>query len=473
MYEVYTQSKGKKIIITDIVCKKTGEIFKPKFLDYNCPEDYISEGVIGVEPMTAKEYLNEEELEEMLTSDEYIAEEKLDGTRCTMHLLEGANRLFSRRISKKTDWYAENTDSVPHLRDLEVPKEYYGTVLDGEMRIDGKEFKEVSSTLNCNYDEAILRQTELGFITLHTFDIIYYKGVYVAKLPLIRRKELLKDVVNALDFQYVREEEYTDDLVWKRVTPKIKEYLETNIQEFENKYPELFGCLCFAFRPEEIISGVKQMIALPKKAWYEYILLHGGEGLMLKSKKGTYKHTRGREYTKWKRFETWDVVIVDYVEPTRDYTGKELDNPSAKWDYWYDAEDDSYIVHRTATMCEAEEQGLLPCTKHYAMEWIGTVKYGVLITQDELAKWNKDNPKDKAEVLTVNNKEYLVVGECSGFDEDTREYITNHKEQLLGTVIEVGANEIMKTGKLRHPRYIRFRDDKEAERCVWKDHMRK
>ena len=304
MYKVVTEQKGKKSIILDIVNEATGELYAPKFLDYTCPEDYLKDDVIGVEPMTAKEPLNDEELEKMLTSSDYIAEEKLDGTRCTMHLLEGANRLFSRRISKKTDWYAENTDSVPHLRDFEVPEEFYGTILDGEMRIDGRDFKDVSSTLNCKYDEAILRQTELGYITFHAFDIIYFKGVYVAKLPLIKRKELLKQVVNAVDFQYVKEEEYTDDLMWKRVTPKIKEYLETNPQEFENKYPELYGCLCFAFSPEEIIKGVKQMIALPKKAWYEYVLLHDGEGLMLKDKQGTYKHTRGREYTKMKKFDS-------------------------------------------------------------------------------------------------------------------------------------------------------------------------
>ena len=473
MYEVHTKTKGKKVTITDIVCKETGEIYAPKFLECSCPEDYTKEGVLGVEPMTAKEYLNEDELEEMLTSSEYIAEEKLDGTRCTMHLIKGENRLFSRRISKKTDWYAENTDSVPHLRDLEIPEEYYGTILDGEMRIDGREFKDVSSTLNCKYDEAILRQTELGFITLHTFDIIYYKGVYVAKLPLIRRKELLKEVVDAINNKYIALEPYMDENIWKQVTPVIKNALATDEVKFKNAYPELYGSLCYCFNVQDILDDKKQMVQLNKKAWYEYILVHGGEGLMLKSKKGTYKHTRGREYTKWKKFDTYDVVIVDYVNPTRDYTGKEVNNPNAKWDYWYDAEDDSSIVHGTATMREAEERGLLPCTKHYAMEWIGTVKYGVLITQGELAQWHKDNPKDKAEVLIVNNREYLVVGECSGFDEGTRAYITNNKELLLETVIEVGANEIMKTGKLRHPRFIRFREDKEAERCIWKDHMRK
>lgn len=469
MYKVVTEQKGKKSIILDIVNEATGEIYAPKFLDYTCPEDYIKDDVIGVEPMTAKEPLNDEELEKMLTSSDYIAEEKLDGTRCTMHLLEGANRLFSRRISKKTDWYAENTDSVPHLRDFEVPEDFYGTILDGEMRIDDRDFKDVSSTLNCKYDEAILRQTELGYITFHAFDIIYFKGVYVAKLPLIKRKALLKQVIQALDFQYVKEEEYTDDLMWKRVTPKIKEYLKTNAQEFENKYPELYGCLCFAFTPEDILKGVKQMIALPKKAWYEYILLHDGEGLMLKDKQGTYKHTRGREYTKMKKFDTWDVVILDFLQPTRDYTGKELNNPEATWDYWYDAEDDSRIVEGTMTMSEADAQGLLPCTKHYAMDWIGTVKFGVEITSDELTKWQKTNKDKKPELIG----RHLVVGECSGMNEETREYMTNNQDELINTVIEVGANEILKTGKLRHPRFLRFRSDKSASMCDWSSHMRK
>ena len=401
MYKVVTEPKGNKTIILDIVNEATGEIYEPKFLDYTCPEDYLSDNVIGVEPMTAKEYLNEDELDKMLDSTDYIAEEKLDGTRCTMHLMKGANRLFSRRISKKTNWYAENTDSLPHLRDLEVPEELYGTILDGEMRIDGREFKDVSSTLNCNWDEAILRQTELGFITFHAFDIIYYKGVYIAKMPLIKRKALLKQVIEELNYPYVLEEIYTDSTI-----------------VIDNK-------------------------TLTKREWYEHIVSKGGEGMMLKSKFGTYKHTRGREYTKWKKYDTWDVVILDFLEPTKEYTGKEIDT----WQYW---------------------EGDIPVTKHYAMKWIGTVKYGVKITPEELEKWRKTNPKETPEII----EDYLVVGECSGFDEDIREYMTNNRDSLKYSVIEVGANEILKTGKLRHPRFIRFREDKEAERCTWKDHVR-
>lgn len=469
MYKVITEQKGKTTIITDIVDISTGEVITPLFDSYTCPEDYINAGVKYLEPMTAKEYLNEDTLEEMLNSTKYIAEEKLDGTRCTMHLMKGGNRLFSRRISKKTNWFSENSDSVPHLRDHEVPEEYYGTVIDGEMRIDGKEFKEVSSTLNCTWDEAIYRQTQLGFITLHAFDIIYYKGIYVAKMPLIQRKKLLEEVITAIAYKYVHEEYWTRDT---KIISLSKELISDYNSGSLVAYPNLIEAITYS------LENNHSTLTLDKRAWYEYVIYSGGEGIMLKDINGIYTHARARNYTKYKKFSTWDVVILDYVEPTRDYSGKEVDNPDAKWSYWYDAEDDSRIVEDTMTMSEAESQGLLPCTKHYAMEWIGTVKYGVLISDEEIAKWKKTNPKDIAEIYetaipTKTMQKYLVVGECSGFDEKTRDYITKHQDKLIGTVIEVGANEIMKTGKLRHPRFLRFREDKSAEQCIWKDHMRK
>lgn len=476
MYKVIRDAKNK---ITDIVDEATGEVIQPLFADYTCPEDYIKNDCFKVEPMTAKEYLNEEMLETMLDSTDYIAEEKLDGTRCTFHIYD-KNRLFSRRISKKTNWYAENTDSVIHLRDLEVDPSLKDTVLDGEMRIDGKEFKEVSSTLNCLWEEAIARQEELGYITFHAFDIIWYKGVYVARCPLWKRKEFLKRVTDSINSPYVHYEEHFDETKVVTITDKmVRDFMYKEISEsaYPNLYRTLVNNIDFDIDHFELNDGYgadfEFDLEVDKRTFYEYVIYNGGEGIMLKHKNGKYYHKRGREYTKYKKFDTWDVVILDYVDPTRDYTGKEAENPSAKWDYWYDAEDDSRIVEATMTMEEAESQGLLPCTKHYAMEWVGTIKYGVLITEKELEKWVKTNPKDKPEVITIDNRHYLVVGECSGFDEETREYITQNKDKLRFTTIEVGANEIMKTGKLRHPRFMRFRDDKDSDQCIWKDHIRK
>lgn len=452
MYNVLRNEKNK---ITDIVDRETGEVISPLFNAYKCPEDYKKANVYSIEPMTAKEPLNDVELEEMLNSTDYIAEEKLDGTRCTFHIYNKANRLFSRRISKKTDWYAENTDSVPHLRDLAIGHLFHNTVLDGEMRIDGLEFKDVSSTLNCKWDEAIARQQELGFITFHAFDIIYYKGVYVAKCPLTKRKELLARVVNTINNKYVQEEPYFDDVRTVTITDRMVRDYMFNLMS-ESAYPNLYRNLAnnINFDQEEfdrydcVGADFEFSLDVDKKTFYEYVVYNGGEGIMLKSKTGKYFHKRGREYTKYKKFDTWDVVILDFLPPTKEYTGKELDT----WEYW---EDD------------------IPVTKHYYFDWIGTIKYGVIITDKELEKWKKDNPKEKPELITLNDVTYLVVGECSGFDEETREYFTDNQKDFLGTVIEVGANEIMKTGKLRHPRYLRQRPDKNANQCIWKDHIRK
>ena len=73
---------------------------------------------------------------------------------------------------------------------------------------------------------------------------------------------------------------------------------------------------------------------------------------------------------------------------------------------------------------------------------------------------------------SIGGKCILEVGECAGFDEETREMFSNDKELWIGEVIEVRANELFKdTGKLRHPRYLRFRKDKSGDSCTFKDHI--
>ena len=182
MYKIIYNTK-KKNIIDDIIDEETGEIITPKYDNLVGTREYIKSGVFPLEPMTAKEYLDENMLNDMLTSSNYYAEEKLDGVRGLLYINSKGSRLFSRNISKHTKYYMENSDSVPHLRDFNFKQEKL-SVIDGECFIPNRTFKEVSSTLNCNWDLAIARQLEYGFIVLNTFDIIMYKDVYVAKLPL-------------------------------------------------------------------------------------------------------------------------------------------------------------------------------------------------------------------------------------------------------------------------------------------------
>ena len=418
---------------------------------WNCEEAYKFAKIRGYEPMTAKELETEEQQDEALNSSEYFIEEKFDGTRGILQFFSqeciesgeivdaiGWCRVFSRRISKKTNFYTENTDSVPQLRDIDVPS-LDGTVLDGEMFINGRPFKDVSSTLNCLWDKAIDRQIELGFITFHAFDIIKYKGIDLRKMPLHRRKVYLRLAIEEANSPYIEEVKYYDcggklPIGVNEIAHRggdTKEYFK-QLDHLKDVYPNLYNC------------WVSDFHNLTPRAYYEMIVLTGGEGVIVKPKNGKYRHKRGWEYSKIKKFLTRELILIGFDEPTREYKGKAPKN----WAYY---------------------EGDTPVTKHYYNKQVDNMLLGVIISNEEY----NSIPKNKREELyTVDNNTVMLVCECGGYDDETRAYFTRNINKVVGSVVEVKANEIFKdTGKLRHPRYLRMRYDKEAERCTWKDHI--
>jgi len=436
-----------------------------KFSNYN-REKYIAEGVIPIEPMSAKEPLNDIELEEMLNSEFFYAEEKLDGVRATLHIREEGNRLFSRRISKKTDWYAENSDNVPHIRDLFIDPHWQGTILDGELRIEGGDFKDIASVMNCLPQEAVKRQETLGKVTFHVFDIVYYRGIYLAKMPLWKRKDLLSEVVNHIESPYIVEERFVDKLVDVEFTKALKDCYLDEKDKLKHNYNNLYNYL------KDIPLDINKLI-LNKAQWYDYIVFHGGEGLMLKNMNGTYKHQRCREYTKLKKFETWDCVVYGYTPPTKYYDGKGITDPNHKWLYWYDETRNSTVL-KEMTMKEANSENLLPITKNYYYEYIGNIQLGIVMSKEELEHWETVNKK-KALYRELSQEDlYLVyIGECGGLTESERQEVSYNKDKYINKVIEVKGHEVSKkTGAIRHPRFVRFRLDKSQYQCIWKDHIR-
>lgn len=434
-----TVKKGTKEtkVLDTIVDNKTGEIVEPTCQFFKSPEDYIVAGYLPIEPMSAKEPLKDSHREELFDSDS-IAEEKFDGVRGTFHMSSNENRIFSRRISVETEWYGDNSDRLPHFRDYPVPH-LNETIIDGELIIPNVDFQEISGMLNMNWDKAIERQVEIGLCEFIAFDIIMYKGVYIAKMPLKKRKKWLEKVVKEMNHPLVKLGEYTQDIIEKPITRTLLDLANTERERFKETYPNLFNKFN-SMRSDGYLE-------LNKREWYEYIVLHGGEGLMLKPSDGLYYHKRTREYTKIKKFGTWDVVVTRFLPPTREYDGKEIDT----WEYW---------------------EGDTPVTKHHYMGWIGTVAYGVVITHEELKSWQKKNPKEKPITYDFFDKLILEVGDCGGFTEEMRSYLTDNQDDLIGTVIEVKGHEVLKTGKIRHPRFIRMREDKGAYQCTYLDHMR-
>ena len=442
------------------------------FQDYSCAEDYENAGLKYISPMLAKELEEEEKQDACLNSPDYYVEEKFDGTRATLHFCEEFTRCFSRRVSNKTGWFCENSDSVPHIRDIAIP-ELAGTIIDGEMFIPDRPFKDVASTLNCKWDKAVARQEEIGKIVFHAFDIMYYKGIRVEMMPLHRRKVYLQKVIDAVKSQYIEMVAYHE--CGQAISTVPYEKTHGNLSEVFNRlgskkeaYPNFY---------REMKSNGGNFHALSPRAFYEYIVATGGEGVIVKPKDGKYHYKRGWEYSKIKKFLTRECIIMGYSEPTDDYKGKfpTID----KWDYW-ETTDGDVVDLSSLTPTEREQfkknwypDECRPVSKFYAKGWVGNIRFGVIITPEEESKLPKGKKFNIEEAYAYDKLVRLLeVGECSGFDEETRQYITEHKVELRGTVLEVKANEIFKdTGKLRHPRFLRFRTDKSPLECTLKNHL--
>lgn len=430
--------------------------------EWNCPEAFENVGIIGYEPMTAKELDTDEKQSEAFDDPNNFIEEKFDGTRGIMQFLSykdtedkkyGYARVFSRRISKKTGFYVENSDSVPQLKLTDVA-ELSDTVIDGEMFINGRPFKDVSSTMNCLWDKAIERQSELGFITLHAFDIIRYKGVDLRRVPLEKRKVFLDKVIKQANNDYITSVPFFqcgETLKWNRGQNASYSGMIhlRGLNDFFEFDEEVYPALAEAKRTE----------VMTPRAYYELIVATGGEGVIVKPRKGQYHHKRGWEYSKVKKFLTREMIIVRFDLPTREYSGKAPKN----WAYY---------------------EGDTPVTRHWYNRQVGNLVLGVIINKEDyynLPVNKRGEVCNVGEILSedrphksTNELDYYVmeVCECGGFDDSTREYFTRNRNKLIGSVVEVKANEIMRdSGRLRHPRYERMRPDKEPERCTWADHI--
>ena len=419
--------------------KLVKKVKKAYFQDYTCPADYERAGLNWVEPMTAKEIAVDKQ-DEYFDSEDYYIEEKFDGTRATLHFMADHTRCFSRRVSVKTGWFCENSDSVPHIRDMNIP-ELEGTVIDGEMFINNRPFRDVASVLNCKWDKAVERQKELGEVILHAFDIVYYKGEDVQDLPLHDRKKYLREVVKL-----------------------IFNYGYTCVEEVP-------------YYPCGIIFVHEERLFTPRR-YYEHIVENGGEGVIIKNRSGKYYQKRGNEYLKIKKFITRDTVIVGFNPPTKEYKGK-FPKPS-QWLYWWNEEEDKkfYVESNLDWFNDKtykQYPSIIPVSKHFFEGWIGTLLVGVIVTDDDLLELPDDKEFEFINLVTTPSGKmhtFVIVGEIGGFDEETRKKITDNTDDYLVTTVEVLANDMFPdTGKMRHPRFYRFREDKSPLSCTWKDHV--
>lgn len=275
--------------------------------------------------------------------------------------------ILSRSISKKTGEYARKEECLPHLsvtfRALPA-----GTVLLGEVCYDDlyKRSKDVGSILRCVPQKAIDRQiNEEDKLKFYVFDVLSWDGTDLTNTPFIERISYIGKVRSLLGDQYIRYAEY------KEVTTIAKEY---------NDY-----------------------------------LRSGGEGFVLQLKDNIYYDGKRPAWKTIKLKKTTDEIelkVVSVLEPTKEYTGKELNN----WTYFVDNK---------------------PVTKYYYYGW----KAGVVV----------DNNGTKCNISSGIN------------DDDAKWLSTREAEKLIkeGRLIaKVKAMEIEPgTGKMRHGVLLQLRTD--------------
>lgn len=445
------------------------------FSGYTCPADYEEAGLIPIEPMTAKEIMDKDR-EEVMTSPKFIFEQKLDGIRGLIYFMPETDslpshcRVFSRRVSKKTNYYSEKSDSIPHVRDICIP-ELEGTILDCEMTIPHQGFKEVSSILNCLPTEAVTRQESAGKVVCNVFDCIYYKGEDISHKTLSERKVYLMEVMRVLKkngITCIREVPYSDSIMTISMSAVKYFKLLTNVKGKPN-----FSELEFALEMKTDYCDARFVTPMEKEVYFEYIVACGGEGIMLKDIDSIYEQKRTRAYQKVKKRVYRDVVITGYTEPTREYNGK---LPKDYWEFWESADGNKVSVSKTQSAKGMIARGYTPVTKNYFYDLIGGIEFGVV--EDQYFSVSKEKTNKKFVKRNVKGEidkslpPLIVVGECEGIDDEMRLEISKNREEYLMKVFEVEGNEIFEdTGKIRHPRFYRWREDKEPIQCLWKDHM--
>ena len=169
-------------------------------------------------------------------------------------------------------------------------------------------------------------------------------------------------------------------------------------------------------------------------------LASGGEGGVIIHKDSKYqpgkRSTKVSLKIKKELQDTIDCFFTGRISsPARDYTGKDIEN----WKYWENIRTGKLI---NAPMFNEYYKGesYEPVTKSYYMGMAGSLEIGV-----------------------YHNNKIKPIGYLSGLSEEIKMNYDKYKMR----VIEVTAMQLTDDKMLRHPKFVRFRDDKQPQDCLW------
>lgn len=227
--------------------------------------------------------------ENMFKNTPIIGTVKKDGYFSQLVKDNNEVHLYSRTVSKKTGYYSDNIEKVPHIKDWAMNELPNGTCIIGEVYYPNGTSKNVTSVLGALPEKAIERQKgEYGKIHFYMHDILAYNGEDY--------------VMNNMtyDYRYSNLCEHTDI-----ATPLIPE-LEV-ARCYDNAYLDL------------------NKVTIDK-------LAAGEEGMVFRVENGLYAPGKRQPKVMFKIKQAQndiDFVITEVLPPEYLYTGKE----SETWGY--------------------------------------------------------------------------------------------------------------------------------------------
>lgn len=319
--------------------------------------------------------------------NEFLSEVKFDGHRALLHLGSELPKgyLTSRRISKVTEEYKENGSNVPQFVQANQSKALAAgmgyTVLDGEVIVPDHPFEAVQTVMGSHPLKALEWQAENAYAVFIVMDILFHNGVDVRHRKQIERTRVAQLVTRALACN-------TMDIA---------------------------------------VAVLSADPAVHMERFYE-VLKQDGEGLVIKDPNAPY----GRGWKKWKKEETYDMVITGFTEGNNKYCGM------------FGAIEFGAFIQ--------QDEGLL--LKH--MGKCSGLEDGVCVYENEHG--SQVDPNSEGCILVPVSVVEQPVG--------SRAWFHLNRDDIIGKVIEVKCNGLTKHGKLRHPQFFRMRPDKPASECL-------
>ena len=255
-------------------------IIKNDQFDDELVQDFFPEAYC-FKPMKIANFTNTRgiTLEDLATSDDYYATEKIDGSWYALNITENYKYLFGRTISRKNGLPVEKGANVPHI--LEAFKDFpKNTIIIGEIYTGDRTqtSKDTVSIMGSLPKRAIKLQEERGKLHFYIHDMILLNG-----------KDLTEE--KAIDRYLALSELYKTYHLDKYDFIELAQIIETN----------------------NALEAAAEIIA------------RGGEGVVLKKKDYPYEYNKRPAYSsvKIKKADTVDVVCMGFEDPTKEYNGKE------------------------------------------------------------------------------------------------------------------------------------------------------